>query len=292
MLLAIAAAAIISILAVVSGIIDQADTLANRLDDVVLEVENLLEQSDLTDAVDSILTSVQNSWSLVGGGLGATVGSALGSATGFFAGLLMGAVLLYYLLKDGPALVDSAANRESEERSVQAHRVLDDAAASIRAYMKGRTILAAVQAVLIGAASAALGVPLAFAIGLVNFLGGYIPYIGGLVGGAFAVLMAFAAGGPTLALVMLGVVLLVSVGLENLLEPKLLGDKLEMHPIVVLFATVLGGLLVGIVGMFLAAPAVAIVRTLSRELRDSGFFSNPELNDSSTVRSERIGGKR
>jgi len=117
---------------------------------------------------------------------------------------------------------------------------------------------------------------LAFAIGLVNFIGGYIPYIGGLVGGAFAVLMALAAGGPALALLVLALVLLVSVGLENLLEPKLLGNTLKMHPILILFATVGGGLMLGLLGMFLGAPAVAIARSLAKELWGSGFFSHSD----------------
>ncbi len=265
-------AATVSVLAVVDGIIDKSDTLATRFDEVIVELEDLVERSDLTDAVDSMLSSVEDSGSVVGTGFGSAIGPALSSGAAVLSGLLLGAILLYYLLKDGPDLAHQAAARGGAGTA----RVLDHAAGSIRSYMKGRTILAAVQAVLIGAGAAVLGVPLAFAIGLVNFIGGYIPYIGGLIGGAFAVLMAFAAGGPVLALIVLALVLLVSVGLENLLEPKLLGDTLKMHPIVILFATVMGGLFVGIVGMFLAAPAVAIVKAAYGELRDAGFFADPD----------------
>ena len=64
----------------------------------------------------------------------------------------------------------------------------------------------------------------------------------------------------------------MNLGLENLLEPKLVGTSLNMHPIVVLLATLAGGLIAGIVGLILAAPAVAIGYNLYKELVDSGFF--------------------
>jgi predicted PurR-regulated permease PerM len=279
-LLMINAIAIGAIAAVVVGVVDQADNLKARFDDVVAEIDNLIQQSDAADSVDAILSSVEASGSLLGEGLGSTIGSVVGTTGGFVSGLILGAVLLYYLLKDGPSLIQNASRSDDPERRVQTARILEDAAASIRAYVKGRTILALIQASLIGIISAVAGVPLAFAIALVNLIGAYIPYIGGLVGGAFAVLMALSVGGPRLALIMLVVVLVVSVGLENLLEPALLGDKLRMHPIAILFATVAGGLVVGIVGMFLAAPLLAIARTLWQELRASGFFSQTRVQPS------------
>ena len=271
-LLLIVLIAVVSIGAVVVGIVDQADELRSRFDDVVAEVDELLERSDLAATVDDLLTRVESSGSLLGEGFGSTVGSVVGTAGGFVSGLFLGAVMLYYLLKDGPKLLLTTTATDDRARAAQLARILDDAAGSIRSYVKGRSILALVQAVVIGLASAILGVPLAFAIAMVNFVGAYIPYIGGLVGGAFAVLMALSVGGLGLAVIMLVVVISVSVGLENLLEPKLLGNQLNMHPIVVLFATVAGGLLIGLLGLFMAAPLVAIGRTLWQEIRASGFF--------------------
>jgi predicted PurR-regulated permease PerM len=275
-ILLIAAIASLTIGAVAVGIVDQADELRDQFDAVVVEVEEVFENANLSDFVDSVLSGSGDSGGLLRDGLGSAVGSAVGTAAGFLSGMVLGSVLLYYLLKDGPALAALAAARASEQAAGQVTRILADAADSVRAYVKGRTILALVQGVTIGVVAAIVGVPLALAIAVVNFFGAYIPYLGGFIGGSFAVLLALSEGGITLAIVMLVVVLGVSVGLESLLEPMLLGDKLQLHPIVVLLTTVLGGLLVGIVGMFLAAPSVAIGRTLWRELRASGFFEGAE----------------
>ncbi len=261
--------------AVVIGVIDQRENLADRVADVISEVDQRLENSDLTSVVESVLNGAQGSGSILRDGLGSTVGSAVGTAGGFVSGTVLGAVLLYYLLKDGPSLTDAIVGRRGVDRAERLDRILGDAATSVRSYVRGRTILALVQGTAMGIVAAVAGVPLAFAIAVVNVLGAYVPYIGGFVGGAFAVVMALSVGGVGLALIMLGAAIAISVGLENLLEPALLGNKLALHPIVVLFATVTGGLLVGIVGMIVAAPLVAIGRMLFRELAETGFFTEP-----------------
>ncbi len=106
-------------------------------------------------------------------------------------------------------------------------------------------MLSFVVAVFIGIAMWLLGVPLPFAIGLVNFIGGYIPYFGAFLGGAFAVLLALAGGGPGQAIWALVIVLGANLALENVLEPKILGDSFKLHPIVVLLVTVFGGIVGG-----------------------------------------------
>lgn len=262
----------VAIGAVILGVVDQRDNLQQRLADVVTQVEDLLERNQFTEALDTILVGAQGSGSILRDGLGSTIGSFAGTAAGFVSGSVLAAVVLYYLLKDGPKLLASVSGPRSGDERVA--RILEEASGSIRSYVKGRTILAVVQGAAMGVVAVVAGVPLAFAIAVVNVLGAYVPYIGGFVGGAFAVLMALSVGGIGLALVMLAAAVAISVGLENLLEPALLGNKLALHPIVVLFATVVGGLLVGIVGMFLAAPMVAIGRMLFRELAGTGFFTD------------------
>ena len=99
------------------------------------------------------------------------------------------------------------------------------------------------------------------------------------IGGAFAFVLALSEGGLPLAIGVLSVVLVVNIGLENLLEPKLVGTSLNMHPIVVLLVTLAGGLIAGIVGLILAAPTVAIGYHLYKELEAAGFFDTEPQPD-------------
>ena len=85
--------------------------------------------------------------------------------------------------------------------------------------------------------------------------------------------MALGEGGIGLALIVLAITLAVNLLLENLLEPVLLGGSLDMHPLLILLATSLGGIIAGMIGLILAAPALAIALDIKRELKTAGFFN-------------------
>ena len=122
----------------------------------------------------------------------------------------------------------------------------------------------------VGVAALLLGLPLVFTIVVVNFIGGYIPYIGAFLGGGLAVIIALGDGGLAEAAIMLGVVLAANLALENFVEPKVMGRTLDIHPLVVLVVTALGGLLGGIVGLILAVPAWVIAGNAIARLRSRG----------------------
>lgn len=269
---AIAAAIAATLTLVVVGIVDRADELSDAFDDAQEQLADIASQWNLDQVLED-LRSGDGTGSTLRDGLGSGVSTVIGSAAAFASGLVLGIVLLYYLLKDGASFTRSAVVRRTPESAATTERILVQAAASIRGYFRGRTILAVVQGVVVALALWALDVPLAGSIGVVNFVGAFVPYLGAVLGGAFAVLMGLAGGGTTQAIYALAVVLFVNLVLENLLEPRVMGSSLDLHPVLVLLATVAGGLLVGLVGLILGAPLLAIGRNLFRELSASNFFS-------------------
>jgi predicted PurR-regulated permease PerM len=263
-----------SLVIVIIGLADQADELTERFDQAQQEVNDLLEQSDVAAFVDGLRDSANASGSTLRDGFGSTVGTFLDSAAGVASGLVLGTVLLYYLLKDGPDLTRWVLAGRSTESTAQNERIFAQAGSSIRGYFRGKTALALAQGVFITIAMALMDVPLAGSVGIVNFIGAYIPFLGAFIGGAFAVLMALSEGGSGLALGALAVVLFTNIVLENVLEPRFLGASLNLHPIVVLLSTVAGGAVAGILGLILAAPLTSIGINLYRELQGSGFFDD------------------
>jgi putative heme transporter len=107
---------------------------------------------------------------------------------------------------------------------------------------------------------------------VVNFIGGYIPYIGAFLGGGLAVVIALGDGGVRDAAIMLLVVLAANLLLENFVEPLVMGSNLDIHPVVVLIVTALGGLVGGIVGLILAVPAAVIAADGFARLRRRGVL--------------------
>ena len=132
--------------------------------------------------------------------------------------------------------------------------------------------MSAIVAVVIGIAALLLGLPLVFTIVVANFIGGYIPYIGAFLGGGLAVIVALGDGGLSKAAIMLVIVLAANLLLENFVEPKVMGRTLDIHPLVVLVVTALGGLLGGIVGLILAVPATVIAADAIGRLRSRGII--------------------
>jgi putative heme transporter len=86
------------------------------------------------------------------------------------------------------------------------------------------------------------------------------------------VLIALGDGGLGVAAVMLVVVLAANLALENFVEPKVMGRRLDIHPLIVLVVTALGGVIGGIVGLMLAVPATVITRTAIARLRSTGVI--------------------
>ncbi|WP_329106746.1 AI-2E family transporter [Micromonospora sp. NBC_01699] len=168
-------------------------------------------------------------------------------------------VLLFFLLKDGRPMwhwVLSRVSDRSRPAFVQAGR---NGWHTLSAYTRGTVLIAAIDAVGIGLALVLLGVPLAFPLAVVTFLGGFIPIIGATVAGSVAVLVALAAKGPTTALLVLLAVIAVQQTEGNLLEPLIMKRQVRLHPVVILVAVTAGTLFGGIAGAFVAVPVTAVV---------------------------------
>jgi predicted PurR-regulated permease PerM len=254
----------------------QSDVLTENLKAAVEEVKDLVEDLPIGDeAVDEVDATAHDAAPVARDGIATAVASAVDTAAGFIAGLILGTMVLYYLLKDGPMLtrkwVDAKADRADRDAT---ERIVNKSLQDVQGYFGGKTALALVNGVSIAIGMYFLGVPGALAIGVVNVIGAYIPYIGAFVGGAFAVLMALGEGGIGLALAAFALVMLAQLVLENLLEPRLLGSSLNLHPLTILLATTLGGMVAGMIGLILAAPVVAIGVDLKRELTAVGFFDD------------------
>ncbi|MEV0562951.1 AI-2E family transporter [Dactylosporangium sp. NPDC050588] len=217
-----------------------------------------------SDPLDALLRSKQWREALLG------AGSALLNTAALLAqaavGVLLGAFLLYYTFKDGPALVDYL-DRRLPLRPGLTRQMLDSAALRLRQYVLGTTVVAAMDAVVITIGAAALGLPLIGTIALVTFVAAYVPYLGAWVSAVFAVVVALGAGGVEAAAWMLVIVLITQNILEGVLRPYVFGRALDLHPVVILAVTVLGGALAGLVGVLLAPPVAAIAVSWRAMLR-------------------------
>jgi len=112
-----------------------------------------------------------------------------------------------------------------------------------------------------------LDVPLAGTIAVVTFVTAYIPFVGAVVAGAFAVLLALGTQGTTTALIMLVIVILANGLLQNIVSPIAMGATLRMNPLLILVVTISAGAFFGMTGMVLAAPLTSAAIHVTADLR-------------------------
>jgi putative heme transporter len=202
-----------------------------------------------------------------------SVGSALGHiVAGFFLVLFS----LFFFLYDGERIwmfMVGLFPQVARDRVDSSGRV---AWTSLTAFVRATVIVAFVDAIGIMLIALILKVPLAVPIGVLVFLGAFVPIVGALVSGFVAVIVALVAHGPVVALLMLAGVLLVQQLESHVLQPFLLGRAVSVHPLAVILAVASGVLVAGIVGALVAVPIAASLNVVVRHLASTRADVDPE----------------
>ena len=137
---------------------------------------------------------------------------------------------------------------------------------SLTQFVRATVIVAATDAIGIMIVAAVLQVPFVAAIGVLVFLGSFIPMVGATVAGTVAILVALVDQGPITALFMLGGVILVQQIEGHVLQPFLMGRWVSVHPLGVIVAIGCGVLVAGIAGALVAVPLAAAVNAVVQHL--------------------------
>jgi len=191
------------------------------------------------------------------------VGTALSHV---LAGMFIVLFATYFFLADGHhiwAWVVRLAPRAARERVDSSGRV---AWISLTRFVRATVIVALTDAMGVMVAAAILQVPLIAAIGVVVFLGAFVPMLGAIVAGMVAVLVALVAQGPLTALFMLIGVVIVQQFESHVLQPFLMGRWVSVHPLGVILAIGIGVLVAGVAGALIAVPLAAAVNAVVQHL--------------------------
>lgn len=221
-----------------------------------------IDEADLREAFRQAIDSLRSSL--------ATTTGLVGAARTVFV-VVIGAFItlfaLFFFLKDGRRFAGWSAGLAPRARQGEVRSLLARAWSTLEFYARGVVFVGVVDAVLIGLALYLIGVPLVLPLAVLTFFGAFFPFIGAIVAGAVAALVALFAGGVADALLVLGAVLVVQQLEGNVLYPLVMRRQVDLHPLVTLLAVTVGGVLAGILGAFLAVPVAAVVAAIGHELR-------------------------
>ncbi|WP_246050863.1 AI-2E family transporter [Nocardioides guangzhouensis] len=191
------------------------------------------------------------------------VGTAVGHVVaGFFIVLFS----TYFFLADGEriwAWLVRVFPRAARRRVDSSGRI---AWVSLTQFVRATVLVALTDAVGIMIVAAILKVPFVLPIGVLVFLGAFVPMVGATVAGTVAVLVALVAQGPLTALLMLGGVILVQQIEGHILQPFLMGRFVSLHPLGVIVAIACGVLVAGIAGALVAVPLAAVGNAVVQHL--------------------------
>ena len=187
-------------------------------------------------------------------------------------------VALFYLLMDWDRFVAQALEFVPPRGRAVYDSFTAEADAVLGQYLRGQLLVMAVLSVFYSAGLALFGLDLALPIGIFTGLAIFVPYVGfglGLILATLAGLLEFAAtAGPARALIMVAVVYGLGQLIESLfLTPRLVGERIGLHPLAVIFALLAFGQLFGFVGVLIALPASAVLLVGMRRAKASYFSS-------------------
>jgi putative heme transporter len=275
-LVGIVAISVLVVVTVIAGITSQDSQIGERASAAADKAEHWLERAGVnhsgsSTAASSVKADVPDIISTLTKG----IVSGIGGLASVAFGLSLGALSLFFLLKDGPVLRAWLDRHLGVPVSV-GRVITGGLVRSLRGYFRGVTLVAAFNGVIVGLGALVLGVPLAGTIAVVTFVTAYVPFIGAFVAGAFAVVIALGAKGTTTALIMLVIVILANGLLQNLVQPFAMGSALHLHPLAVLVVTIGAGCIFGTFGLILAAPLLSAALHIHADLGRARLGQAPE----------------
>lgn len=247
------------------GVVQEADGIRHTVIRAVASLQSWLDVGTSLDSaalVDNIVASAAPL--LTGAASWATrfVSTAMTLAIGAFLAVFM----LYYVLVDWTRLREWTGGHIGVPEDLGS-QIIDDAIEVVRRGVWVLAVVGAVDAVLVAATMLMLDLPFVLGVAVVYFLGCFVPYLGALIAGVFTILIALGAGGPTDALVMLAVILVVEIVVRTLVGNWLATDRLALRPLPSITSSVVGVALAGLLGAVLSAPALALGIAVSRRVR-------------------------
>jgi predicted PurR-regulated permease PerM len=178
-------------------------------------------------------------------------------------------IFLYYLLLEWDRMVASVHALVPLPFRPRVERVAREVDRRLSAFVRGQITVAAIMAVLYSVGLLIVGVDLALPVGLLSGLLFVVPYLGTAVGVVLGLVLALVKFGLSWHLGGVVAVFVVVQVIEGyLLTPKIVGEQVGLHPLVVMIALIVGGSLLGIWGMLIAIPVTAVLSVIGGEWLD------------------------
>jgi len=230
---------------------------------------------------DRIIALIRSNWQKAGGGVMFFMGSVSRSGAvlaEWLMNLTLIPVITFYLLRDWDVLVEQIRKLLPRRVEPTAKKLAIETDIVLGAFMRGQFYVMLALGAIYSVGLWAVGLNLGLVIGMLAGIVSFVPYLGSIVGFTVACVAAILQFQDVMYLIPISIVFAVGQSLEGMwLTPWLVGDKIGLHPVAVMFAVLAGGQLFGFLGVLLALPVASVVMVFLRHIhdiyRDSTFYS-------------------
>ena len=277
------------VLLVVPLIKSQISALMSALPDIVAKAEEvwlptLTEWFSIEQGDDIGLGAFVARYSDMAGSWGARVLLSISRGGGALAAAVLSLflipILTFYMLRDWDSIITRFGALVPSGQRETVFRLANETDEVLGAFLRGQLLVMLALAVIYSIGLSLVGLKFAIAIGVVAGLVSFVPYLGFVFGIGLAGLTVALEPEPLLRL--LGVIATFSIAqmIEgSVLTPKLVGDRIGLHPVIVIFAVAAGGQLFGFFGILLALPVAAVLSVLVRFAYNRYLAEHPESRE-------------
>lgn len=241
-------------------------------DNVNTRIGQLINIDALGLDKDSVRQTMGKYWQQLGGFAGQFFQTMTKSGlvlAGILANIVLVPVVTFYLLRDWDDLVARVHHLIPRQYEPKIVEVAKESDAVLGEFLRGQLAVMVALGIIYSLGLSLTGLDLAILIGLTAGLVSFVPYLGFIVGITLAGVATYMQFQDLMSLLPVIAVFIVGQLLEGMvLTPKLVGDKIGLHPVAVIFAVMAGGQLFGVVGVLLALPVAAIIMVVLRHMLD------------------------
>lgn len=228
--------------------------------------------------LEALKQTLAGNWQDLGNVIGLFLGKVSHSGQLIFAWLayvVLVPVVTFYLLRDWDVLVANVQELIPRQYEPVVSKLTLECDSVLAEFLRGQVTLMLALGIMYSIGLWIVGLEFALLVGMMAGLVSFVPYLGAIVGIGVAGVLGFMQFHDLIHLIYILIVFGVGQAVEGmLLSPMLVGDRIGLHPVAVIFAVLAGGQLFGFFGVLLALPVAAIIVVLLRHLRQQYIDSN------------------
>lgn len=230
--------------------------------------------------IDTIKSTLAENWTKAGGiatWLLKTILHSGATIMSWAVNLVLIPVVTFYLLRDWHAVIKNSRSLLPRKIEPTTVKLVKECDMVLSAFFRGQLLVMLSLGIIYSIGLTVVGLQLGFMIGMIAGLGSIVPYLGFSIGIVSASIAAYLQFGTFTAVLLVWLVFAIGQSLEStILTPKLVGGRIGLHPVAVIFAVLTGGCLFGFFGVLLALPVAAIImvwlRFLNQQYRNSRLY--------------------